>query len=88
MFAGVSNWYEAPEDVSHSRRIGFEIPGAELSPGRLLRMAQTLEDSLTHSEVIVKLAKTQKWLPLRVKVQKSKTLCGQVEKNSQSLSAA
>jgi hypothetical protein len=87
IFGGVSNWYEAPADASHSRRIVFEIAGADLSPGRLLRMAQILEDNLTHSEVIVRLVRTRKWLPRKVKIQKSKTLCGQDDKTSQSLPA-
>lgn len=58
IFGGVSNWYEAPAGASHSRRIVFEIAGADLSPGHLLHMAQILEDNLTHSEVIVRLVRT------------------------------
>jgi hypothetical protein len=85
VFAGSSDWYEAPDDAFHSRRIGFEIAGADLSPGRLLRVAQILEGSLTHSEVIVRLVKTRKWLPMRVKVQKSKTLRTHAETRSQGL---
>lgn len=75
IFAGVSDWYAAPADASHSRRIVFEIAGEDLSPGRLLRMAQALERNPTHSEIIVKLVKTRRWMPRKLQISTSKTLC-------------
>lgn len=76
MIGAVSDWYETPNDDHHSRRISFNIAATHASTGRLLRIVQILEDNLFHAQVLVRMQKPQKWLPPRLKIEKSKTVLG------------
>lgn len=73
MIGAVSNWHENPNDYRHSRRISFEMAGAHVTVGRLLRITQILEDDLYCSLIAVRIMKTRRWLPMRVKVEKVKS---------------
>lgn len=76
MIGAVSDWYETPTDGHHSRRISFDIAATHVSTGRLLRIVQVLEDNRFHEHILVRVQRPQKWLPPRLKIDKSKTVLG------------